>query len=102
MTFNASPPASTPANGPNLPMSRPTNQGLEYDSEVETLVRDESDDDTIPQPRSSTRGQPTAGDQSARWFASDKPCVPTQRNIEAVTRARELKEREDAGQRERR
>jgi hypothetical protein len=94
MTPNAAPPtpASQPSKAANLPMSRPTDEQLQYDSEAEALVGNESDDDTIPHARSSTQSQPAAGNEAARWMGADKPCAPTQSNIDTAITARQIRE----------
>jgi hypothetical protein len=99
MTSNASNPTSAPAKAANIPMSRPTREELEHDSEAETLVGDESDDDTVYHTRASAQIEPTAGDEAARWVGADEPCAPTQRNIDAAIRAREMRDAEVAAQR---
>jgi hypothetical protein len=99
MTPNASNPTSAHTKAANIPMSRPTREELEYDSEAETLVGDESDDDTVYHPRPSAQGQPAAGNKAARWLGADEPCAPTLRNIDAAIRAREVRDAEVAAQR---
>jgi hypothetical protein len=99
MTPNASKPTSAPAKAANLPMSRPTNEELEYDSEAETLVGDESDDDTLYHPRASAQSEPAAGHEASGWLGADEPCAPTQRNIDAAKMATQLRDSEVAAQR---
>ncbi|KAF1832302.1 hypothetical protein BDW02DRAFT_649270 [Decorospora gaudefroyi] len=101
MPLNASSAAHTsqPSNAASLPHTRPANEDLEYDSEAETLVGDEPDDDTVPHPGSPTQSQPAAGNATARRLPSDEPCAPTQSNIDAINRSRKTKEMEMAVQR---
>jgi hypothetical protein len=80
-------------------MPRPTDEELQHNSEAETLVGDESDDDTLPNPRPSAPSQPAAGNEVARWLGDHEPCAPTQSNIDAATRAEQLSGMKIAGQR---
>jgi hypothetical protein len=71
----------------------------EYDSDAETLVGSESDDDNDDAPPAPVNNQPTTGPRAAERSLADEPCASTQNNIDAVVRAQKAKEMEDAVQR---
>jgi hypothetical protein len=80
----------------SVPHVRPVYDEVEYDSEAETLVGSEPDDDGDAHP-ASANNQPAAGHEGAGRLPTNEPCAP-QSNIDAVVRAQKAKEMEDAVQ----
>ncbi|KAG9195097.1 hypothetical protein G6011_00217 [Alternaria panax] len=87
--------APQPSKATGIPGVRTAHKQVEYDSEAETLVGSESDDDDDAHP-ASANNQPAAGHGAAGWPSAHEPCAPTQNNIDAAIRAKKQKEMEDA------
>ena len=81
-----------------VPRARPAHEEVEYDSEAETLVESESDDDGDARP-APANNQPAARHEAARRLPANEPCTSSQGDMNAAVRAQKAKEMENAVQR---
>ena len=87
-----------PFKATGLSSIRPVHKEVEYDSEAETLVGGEFDDDDDAHTASPNNQLPT-GHGAAGWTSANEPCGPTGDNLDAAIRGQKVKEMEDEGQR---
>ncbi|RYN55113.1 hypothetical protein AA0114_g3710 [Alternaria tenuissima] len=97
MTAHAASTARAPQPSKTTTLSdiRPVHNEVEYDSEAETLVGNESDDDDNAH-LASANDQPAASHGTAGWPSTNEPGEPIQNNIDESIRVQKAKETEDA------
>ncbi|CAN9390930.1 unnamed protein product [Alternaria alternata] len=87
--------APQPSKTTTLSDIRPVYDEVEYDSEAETLVGNESDDNDNAH-LASANDQPAASHGTAGRPSANEPGEPVQNNIDESIRVQEAKETEDA------